>query len=159
MFRRLLVVVLVLTLALAFMASRSQAAKPAEELQAAGKNGSRTQSGWSSGWVPLTLGNPVTLTHGLGGDPLVYATQLWFRDTNDGYGVNTRAYGGIESGGERYGAYWSKLTNADVVVNRFGWDPYADEVRMMIWFPQQAPDYCSPWTAIAAGGSQVFTYV
>jgi len=145
-------------LALAFLALPSQAAKPSGELQAAGENASLSPSAWSSGWVPLTLGNSVTLPHGLGGDPLEYATQLWFRDTNDGYGINTRAYGGIESGGERNGAYWSKLTNADVVVSRFGWDPYADEVRMLIWFPDKAPDYCSPWTAIAAGASQVFAH-
>jgi len=157
MWRRLLVVVL--ALALALLASRSQAAKPAEAMQAAGEPGSPTQSGWSSGWVPVTLGNSVTLAHGLGGDPLDYSVQLWFRDTAvPGYGINTRAYGGLESNGEYLGAFWQKLTSADVVVHRFGWDTDADEVRMWIWFPEDAPDYCSGWTAIAAGGSHTFDH-
>ncbi len=150
MWRRLLAVVS--ALALAFLAFPGQAVRPA------GLNVSPGPSDWLSGWVPITLGNSVTLTHNLGGDVLQYATQLWFRDTNDGFGINTRAYGGLEFNSERYGAYWSKLTATDVVVSRYGWDMYADEVRMMIWFPEQTPDYCSPWTAILLGGSQVFTH-
>jgi hypothetical protein len=142
MWRRLLVGVSVLALVLTV--SYSQAAAP--------------QAGWSSGWVPLTPGNSATLAHGLGGDPLEYSAQLWFRDTDDGYGINTRAYGGLEADGSRYGAHWRKLTNADVEVSRFGWDIYADEVRMWLWIPADPPAYCSPWTAVAAGGSQLFTH-
>jgi len=151
MWRKLLIVFS--ALAQALLVFPWQAARPAGESAAAGP------TGWSSGWVPLTLGKALPLTHNLGGDPLQYATQLWFRDTDSGgYGINTRDYGGQEFGGERYGAFWQKLTNTGVEIVRFGWDPYADEARMWIWFPEQAPDYCSPWTAIAAGGSQVFTH-
>jgi len=158
MWRRLLVVVV--AMALAFIASSSQAAKPDKDLQAASEIDSPTQSGWSSGWVPLTLNNPVTLAHGLGGDPLDYSVQLWFRDTAvPGYGINTRAYGGLESNGEYLGAFWQKLTSADVVVHRFGWDTDADEVRMWIWFPEDPPDWCSTgWTPVDPGGSQLFTH-
>ena len=157
MWRRLLVVVLALGLAL--LASRSQAAKPAEEIRTASENGSTTQSGWSSGWVPLTPGNSVTLAHGLGGDPLNYSVQLWFRDTAvPGHGINTRAYGGLESAGTSSGVFWRNLTNAEVEVYRYAGDTDADEVRMWIWFPEDPPDYCSPWTAIAAGGSHIFDH-
>lgn len=151
MSRKLLVVVLALVLALS--ASLSQAARPAGEID------SPTQSGWSSGWVALTLNNDLTLSHGLGGDPADYAVQLWFRDSAaGGYGINTRAYGGIESNGEYYGALWKKLTDADVVLRRYGYDTYADEARIWIWFPEDPPDYCSPWTAITPGSSQLFTH-
>jgi hypothetical protein len=143
-----------LAAALAFLASRSQAG----ELQPAGGNGSMAQPGWGSGWVPLTLNNPVTLTHGLGGDLLQYSVQFWFRDTDGDYGINTRAYGGLESEGRYYGALWRKLTNADVQVSRYSGDIYADEVRIWIWFPEEAPGYCSAWTPIVAGGSQTFTH-
>jgi hypothetical protein len=157
MWRRLLVVGL--ALALALLAPISQAAKPAGDPQEAGEIDAPTQQGWSSSWVPIIPGNTVTLAHGLGGDPLDYSVQLWFRDTGDGYGINTRAYGGLESGGLRYGALWRQLTNANVEVFRFGADAYADEVRMWIWFPEDPPEWCSTgWTAIAAGGSQVFTH-
>jgi hypothetical protein len=150
--------IVISALALAFLAFPGQGVRPAGAQQAAGENASPGPSGWSSGWVPVTLGNDVTLTHNLGGDPLQYAAQLWFLDTGDGYGINTRAYGGLESDGERYGAFWLKLTSTDVAVSRFGWDIYADQVRMWIWIPEQAPDYCSQWTPVTAGGSQVFTH-
>jgi hypothetical protein len=156
MSRRLWVVVL--ALAMALVASRSQTAMPAEATGGAGENGPTSQLGWSSGWVPLTLNNDLNLTHDLGGDPSDYAVQLWFRDTGDGYGINTRAYGGIESNGEYYGALWKQLTNADVVLRRYGWDIYADDARIWLWLPEDPPDYCSPWTAMTAGGSQVFTH-
>jgi hypothetical protein len=131
---------------------------PSQSVKTAGANAAAGPSGWTSGWVPLTLNNPVTLTHNLGGDPLQYATQYWFLDTDDGFGINTRAYGGIEDAGSYLGALWKKLTSTQVDVLRYGYDIYADQVRMWIWIPEQPPDWCSPWTAVAIGGSQVFTH-
>jgi hypothetical protein len=156
MWRKLMIVIS--ALAIVFLAFPGQGIRSAGAQQAAGENASPGPSGWSSGWVPLTLGNHITLTHNLGGDLLQYATQLWFLDTDDGFGINTRAYGGLEAGGEYLGASWSKLTDTDVELYRFGYDIFADDVRMWIWIPDTPPDYCSPWTAFQIGGSQVFTH-
>lgn len=150
MVRRLVMVVSVL--ALAFLAFPGQAAMSLDE------GASRGAGGWSSGWVTVTPGTTATLTHNLGGDPLLYSTQLWFRDLDNGLGINNRAYGGNEVGGNYSGAAWRKLTAADVDVFRFGQDDAADELRMWVWIPEDPPDYCSLWTPIAAGGSQVFTH-
>lgn len=79
-------------------------------------------SGWSSGWVTITPGTEVTITHNLGGDPDNYSVQLWFLDEDDGYGINTRGYGGLE---------WENLTTSTInVYSRVG-SPH--RVRVRIW--------------------------
>ena len=124
--------------------------------QAAGGEGSISGAGWGSGWVPVSPGNPETLQHGLGGDLEDYAIQMWFRDTDDGFGINTRAYGGLEQGGVYYGALWENLTESGVEVTRSSGDDFADQVRIWIWVPADPPEYCSDWTSIPVGGSVLF---
>lgn len=141
----------ILVLALSGLPAGSQAAG-----KAAVREGSISGSGWGSGWIPLSRNNPVTLQHGLGGDLEEYALQMWFWDTDDGFGINNRAYGGLEEGGVYYGAYWQKLTESDVEITRSSGDDFVDEVRIWIWVPGHPPEYCSDWTNIAKGGSVLF---
>jgi hypothetical protein len=150
MLRKFLVVLSVLVIA--FLAFPGRAAMPYDESTAS------NPGGWSSEWVAITPGSALTLTHNLGGDSSQYATQLWFQDYDEGRGINNYAYGGYSLGGTRRGAAWRKLTSTSVEVVRYGADTNADQVRMFIWIPAQPPDYCSAWTAVAAGGSQVFDH-
>ena len=151
------VLVLVLV-ALSVLPTGSQAASPAVQAPVAGRGNSIGATGWSSGWVPLTPNNPVTLQHALGGDLLQYAVQMWFKDTDGGFGINTRAYGGLEVNGVYYGAFWENLTESGIEVTRSSGDNLADEVRVWIWIPDDPPEYCSPWTDVPSGGSQVITH-
>lgn len=114
--------------------------------------------GWSSGWITVPLpATPVPLTHNLGGDPDDYAVALWFADTDDGYGINMRGYGGIEDGDDYYGGYWQRLTTDTIEINRNYHDIFADMLRVWVWIPE-TPDYCSEWTAIAPHSTTVFTH-
>jgi len=108
------------------------------------------QSPYDSGWVEIAPGEIITLTHDLGGDPGLYAADLWFRDTRlDGLGIHQRGYGGIEMDGVREGARWQNLTPTLVRVRRHPEDVACSEVRMRLW--RATPDYDSGWLNIAAG--------
>ena len=116
-------------------------------------------SSWSSGWITITPGTMETLTHNLSGDPDDYAVELWFMDTDaGGYGINVRAYGGLEAGGNYYGAIWQNLTSNTVQILRFADDTFADRVQVWVWVPDPLPEYCSDWTSIAHGQTLVFTH-
>jgi hypothetical protein len=116
-------------------------------------------AGWSSGWEAIDPGQTLVFDHNLGGDPDRYAVQLWFLDTDSGgFGVNTRAYGGLELGGNEFGAAWQNLTGDTVEVYRYPDDTLADRVRIWVWMADPPPDYCSPWTAIGQGATETFTH-
>ncbi len=119
----------------------------------------KATSGWSSGWITITPGTVETLTHNLGGDPNDYAVELWFMDTDaEGYGINTRAYGGLETGGDYYGAAWQNLTSNTIQVLRSADDTFADRVRVRVWVADPLPEYCSDWTPIAQQQTLAFTH-
>nr|MBC8449846.1 hypothetical protein [Chloroflexota bacterium] len=42
---------------------------------------SQANTSWNSGWVAIAPGQTLAFSHGLGGDPALYAVDLWFRDT------------------------------------------------------------------------------
>jgi uncharacterized repeat protein (TIGR01451 family) len=108
-------------------------------------------TGWSSGWVDIAPGETRTFTHGLGGDPALYAVDLWFRDTRSpGFGIHDRAYGGMDVAGQRLGAYWHNLTGDSISVTRMPDDVAAAQVRLRIWILEPF-DYDSGWVNIQAG--------
>jgi len=113
---------------------------------------------WSSGWVDIQPGQTMTFTHNLGGDPALYAGELWFRDTRSpGLGIHSRAYGGMDVGGQRYGAYWHNLTDNSVSVTRMRDDVATAQVYFRIWIPDP-PDYDSGWVDIQAGQVVTLTH-
>lgn len=108
---------------------------------------------FGSGWMAINRGETITLTHDLGGNPDDYAVQLWFWDIDGGFGVNRRAYGGLEAGGDYYGAAWQRLTSSIIQVYRHTNDTMADMVRVSIWRSVPDVQYCSGWGVVNPGDS------
>ncbi|MFQ5813248.1 MAG: hypothetical protein ACE5I2_08690, partial [Anaerolineae bacterium] len=99
-----------------------------------------------------------TFTHNLGGNPDDYAVELWFRDTDDGMGINRRNYGGLEVNGSWRGAHWQELTANTIKVYRHSDDFAADRILIRVWIPPTSPDYDSEWTNINPGQTIVFSH-
>jgi hypothetical protein len=114
--------------------------------------------GWGSPWVPINQGETITFTHDLGGDQDDYAVELWFLDTDDGLGINHRAYGGLEFNGNWYGAHWQNLTANTIQVYRQPNDNAADLIRIRVWVPPTAPDYDSGWLNMQQGQTITFSH-
>ena len=118
----------------------------------------QANSSWNSGWVDIQPGQTMTFTHNLGENPALYAGQLWFRDTRSpGLGIHSRAYGGMDVGGQRYGAYWHNLTSDSVDVTRMRDDVATAQVYFRIWIPDP-PDYDSGWVDIQPGQVVTLTH-
>ena len=120
---------------------------------------------YDSGWQTVAPGLPcLTVTHGLGGDPLDYAVELEFLDTNDGLGINRFGYGGLDIPGPppppagKYGGHWEKLTATTIDLCRGDDDLAADRMRVRVWIPPTTPDYASPWTPISPGQTISFPH-
>jgi hypothetical protein len=113
---------------------------------------------WSSGWVDIAAGTVLTLTHDLGGTPGTYAVDVWFRDTAaTGLGISQRAFGGLEAGGNYYGAYWHSLNDSTIQVVRMRDDVFADQVYVHVWTPD-SPAWDSGWENIAPGALMTLTH-
>jgi hypothetical protein len=111
----------------------------------------QSTSSWSSGWVDIATDTARTFTHDLGGDPDDYAVELWLRDTETGgIGINSRGVGGLEAGGNFFGAHWQNLTDTTIEVVRRRDDTFADQVRVDVWFPDP-PVWDSGWVDIVPG--------
>jgi len=108
--------------------------------------------------VDIAAGGVITFTHNLGGDPDDYAVELWFRDTDTGgIGINSFGAGGMEAGGNFFGAYWQSLTDATVQVVRRSDDTFADQVRVRVWL-SDSPTWDSEWVDIAPGPLETLTH-
>jgi hypothetical protein len=118
----------------------------------------QSNSFWSSGWVDIATDTAQPFTHDLGGNPDDYAVELWLRDTDPGgIGVNSRGLGGLEAGGNFYGAHWQNLTDTTIRVVRNKDDTFADQVRVDVWFPDP-PAWDSGWVDIAPGTTQTLPH-
>jgi hypothetical protein len=142
----LVVALLLLVGTYTVIASSAPSAGPAPDLS----SGSSSALAWSSNWVLINQSETLTFTHNLGGDPDDYAVELWFLDTDGGLGINRRYYGGLENGGDWYGAHWQNLTTNTIEVYRQPQDTVADRVRIRVWTPLTPTTgyYASPWTNI-----------
>ena len=119
---------------------------------------SQANTSWNSGWMAIAPGQTLAFTHSLGGDPALYAVDLWFRDTRSpGLGLHQRAYGGMDVAGARYGAYWHNLTADAISVTRLPDDVAIAQVLLRVWIPDP-PDYDSGWVNIAPGAVLPFTH-
>lgn len=113
---------------------------------------------WSSGWVDIATGTAQTLTHNLDGNPDDYAVELWLRDRETGgIGINSRGVGGLEAGGNFFGAHWQKLTDTTIEVVRREDDTFADQVRVNVWFADP-PVWDSGWVSIATDEVRSLTH-
>jgi hypothetical protein len=118
---------------------------------------------YDSGWLPVNLGETLTMMHNIGGNAQDYVVDLQFRNWSFD-GVNQRHYGGADFGtiapvgsneSDRVGAYWRSLTDSSITVYRRPEDVYAPAVRVRIWcfWDPPAPDYDSGWVGLVAGAS------
>ena len=112
---------------------------------------------WASGWVAIPINTCQVFTHGLNADPDALAVELLFGDTNDGFGINRRNYGGLEVTGQWFGAYWQHLTDNTIQVCRVADDNVADQVFVRVWVAP-TPDYDSEWSNINQGETIQFDH-
>jgi hypothetical protein len=109
------------------------------------------QPDFDSGWLDLSAGSTLPISHSLGGDPSEYVVDLQFQDTDQpGDGRNQHGYGGDNTGADVQGAWWEGLTDTQVTVGRAPQDSAADQVRLRIWRDPQ-PSYDSSWLAVLPG--------
>ncbi|MFQ5594880.1 MAG: two-component regulator propeller domain-containing protein, partial [Anaerolineae bacterium] len=99
---------------------------------------------YDSGWVDVAQDETRIITHNLGGNPDRYVVRSSARSTAaDGPGINTRAAGGMEVGGQFLGANWQNLTSTGINVFRQPHDIFAGQMRVRIWRPEAPP--AGPW--------------
>ncbi len=126
--------------------------------QVEGQRTAQADGVWDSGWVAIATDTAMAFTHNLGGDPGLYAVDLWFRDTRQpGLGIHHRAYGGMDVGGQRFGVHWQNLTDTGIRVFRHRDDMAAGQVRLRIWIPDP-PEYDSGWRDIQPGQAITLTH-
>ena len=113
---------------------------------------------WNSGWLDISPGDVLTVEHNYGGDPDLYAVDVWFRDVDDGLGINHRAFGGMELGEQLWGLAWQRLTADTIELYRFPNDRFADQALVRIWVPDPEPLYDSGWVDIGAGEAMTLTH-
>jgi hypothetical protein len=112
---------------------------------------------YDSGWVDVSRGETRPFTHDLGGNPNGYVVRTSTRAvTPGGPGINARAAGGLEVGGQFYGANWENLTGTSINVLRRPHDVFADQVRLRIWV-QELPVEPSYLSATLGVGQQADT--
>jgi len=86
---------------------------------------------YDSGWVSVSAGHTVELTHNLGGDVDNYVVDLSFKHPTEG--VHQFGYGGDVTSGAFYGSFWRNLTTSSITVERATNDLDCPQVRVRIW--------------------------
>jgi hypothetical protein len=95
---------------------------------------------YDSGWQSIKQGETITLTHNIGGNPDSYVVDLQFMSL--GGNVHHEGYGGKVEGGQVYpitlwmGAWWQRLTEESIQVQRYKDDDVCPGVRVRIWVYQ-----------------------
>ncbi len=147
--------VALLLLIVTYTVITSQVLSAGPDLATAGSSSMTTRGGW----MVVPTGTCRVFDHNLGGDPNDYAVEMWFLDTDDGWGLNRRYYGGLEDdGGNRRGVHWQRLTASTIQICRHQEDNAADQVHIWVWTIPTAPDYASPWTNINPGETITFEH-
>lgn len=116
-------------------------------LGSTGEGAAFPRPAYDSGWIPIPQGGVeqtgIKLTHNLGGNVDNYVVDLQFRHIDPvagisyvhhhGYGGNTREPGRCPGSCDERGAYWTWLTDTDIIVRRYCYEPYVQQVRVRIW--------------------------
>lgn len=124
---------------------------------------------YTSGWLPITKGADLPISHNIGANADNFVVDLEFKSNLSNIGINQLYFGGARLGPdlarpypdelgapeEQVGAYWYGLTNSSISVHRNPDDHYADWVRVRIWnFWKPTPaDYDSDWFTVEPGAS------
>ncbi len=123
-----------------------------------------TGAQYDSSWIPINLGQELTIPHNLGVTNTNLTVGLWFRDLGVGnIGIHHLGYGGLDvTPLNPRGAHWFELTDNTVKVKRHAADLFIDEVRVIV-VEADAPDYDSlvalgGWQAVAPGSAFTFNH-
>ena len=84
---------------------------------------------YDSGWLSISQGQTLTLTHSLGGHVDRYFVDLWFYRTTPPMARHNHGYGTKSTGG----ASWFGLTSEEILVQRHSLDADIDKIRVRIW--------------------------
>jgi hypothetical protein len=111
-------------------------------------------------WAIIPPGACQVFTHSLGADPEDYIVEMWFKDLDDGLGLNRRFYGTAEEALNFYGATWRHLTTDTIEICRAAQDYVADNIWVRVSIPPGGAGtvYSSAWTDIAQDEVLTFTH-
>lgn len=128
------------------------------------------QAAYDSGWLNISAGESLLLTHGLGGSIDNYVVDLRFNSistTMESHGYNQLGFGGNQlispppagyAVDDSVGAYWHSLTTSTVKVYRMPQDKtYADRIRLRIWVITSA-GYDSGWVSTTPGSPYTLNF-
>ncbi|MBN1955105.1 MAG: hypothetical protein JW900_08665 [Anaerolineae bacterium] len=117
---------------------------------------------YDSGWLDVSQGETITLSHGVGVTATDLTVGLWFSGTVRG--IHQFGFGGLGVDGpqQMLGAHWQNLTDSTVEVIRHPNDTDVEQVRMIVVHGTE-PDYDSleelgDWQDVAAGDVYTFTH-
>jgi len=110
---------------------------------------------YDSGWVNIGIGQVMTLTHDVGGNPDDYVVGMKFKGFA---GISHRAYGGLAILNDVFGANFQNVTASTVSVYRFPIDIFAQQVRVYVSVPDDPPGYDSGWVDINPGERVTLTH-
>lgn len=86
---------------------------------------------YDSGWLPISQGQTIYLTHNLNTDPAkLFMYVLGYHSILK---THQLYYGGELTATETYGLYAWNLTNTQIDLTRWTQDPYWEQVRVQIW--------------------------
>ena len=90
---------------------------------------------YDSGWINVSQGETITLTHNLNTQELfVYVIGKW-NYTDVGWAMHQNRYGGDS----KRGLQWRKLTDTTIDLRRMDDDQNYDHVRVQIWKIEPTP--------------------
>ena len=151
--RRTLVAVSIATsLVLLLMPGPGSVAQAAPEVMTAATSGGFPfgEPAYDSGWVDISAGESVFLSHGLGGERADYVVDLQGRSSS---GDRHTYYGGERFGPwTQKGFHWSSLSPGNITVSVAADETQVEQVRVRIWVVPSA-GYDSGWQALPAGGT------
>ncbi len=85
---------------------------------------------YDSGWQSISKGGTRVFNHGIGGNRDNYVVDMQFKD--NGGNVHNYLYGAM-TWSEYLGAWWTDLTNQQIIVERMKDDAWVLQVRVRIW--------------------------
>jgi len=86
---------------------------------------------YDSGWVAVSAGDCIDLTHNLGGNRDNYVVDLQFKGASGN--PHVAGYGGYADGASSYGGDWRTLTSTEITLCRSANDALIPQMRVRIW--------------------------
>jgi len=117
---------------------------------------------FDSGWLDITAGQTLSMTHDAGINVEDLTVGLWFKSA--ARGIHNYAFGGLSVDGTQtmHGAHWQNLTSTSVEVVRHADDTDVEQVKVVV-VEAAEPDYDSlvalgGWQPMAPGTAYTFQH-